>query len=433
MELNQAQKSRSSILRPQTHALALEPRIMFDGAAATAADQHQNNDTAHANTPASADPATRSAATAAPIAAGANSTASTPAPTAQAPALNLVVIDARVDGREQLQANLPAGSRLLVVDNQTDGLAAISAALAELGHVDSIQIFSHGASGQFTLGSTTLNATTLESSAQVLSSWRAELNAGADIQLYGCNVGAGNAGQTLVNELARLTGADVGASSDATGSAQAGGNWTLEVVSGAVDKPLALGAEAVSAYAGLLLDAAPLATIDATGSDVLLGDSVSFVVNFTNTTTQVGFAPYIDLYLPATGKDGDDGVTFGSASYLGQTLTAITVTFDPAGNATHPLARDANGKPIVITAASVGMQPGDKMIVLSLPYGSVASDQPVIPINVTLKLSNFADTSYSNGAPNLDVKVRGGFELGNDALNNPAQDPSLALGALDTF
>ncbi|HJS34087.1 MAG TPA: DUF4347 domain-containing protein, partial [Pseudoxanthomonas sp.] len=408
---------------------------MFDGAAATAADQHHNNDDTSTSNPASsADPATRTPASAAPNATAANAAASTPsAPAAQAPTLNLVVIDARVEGREQLQANLPAGSQLLVVDNQTDGLAAISAALAELGRVDSIQIFSHGASGQFTLGSTFINAATLASSGDVLSSWRAELNPGADIQLYGCDVGAGNAGQTLVNELARVTGADVGASADATGSALAGGNWALEVVSGTIDKPLALGAEAVSAYSGLLADAAPVATIDAAGADVLLGTQANFVVNFSNGSTQVGFAPYIDLFLPATGKDGNDGVTFGSASYLGQGLTAITVTFDAAGNATHPLARDANGNPRIITAASVGMRAGDQMIVISLPYGSVASDQPVIPINVTVNLSNLADTSYSDASPDLGIKVRGGFEFGNDALNNPTQDPSLVGAALDTF
>ncbi|MBS0453792.1 MAG: VCBS domain-containing protein [Proteobacteria bacterium] len=419
-------QARDSILRPRAHALALEPRIMFDGAAATAADQHHNQDTPASTAGATADPATRSAESAAPAAAAGNASApAAPAPTAQAPALNLVVVDSRVEGRDALTANLPANSRLLVIDTQTNGLAAISAALAELGHVDSIQIFSHGTSGQFTLGNATLTADSLQANAAMLTAWRGELNAGADIQLYGCDIGAGTPGRALVNELSYLTGADVGASSDATGSASAGGNWNLEVVSGVIDKPLALGAEAAASFTGLLADAAPTVTLDSGGSDVLLGNQAQFTVNFTNGSTQVGYAPFIDVFLPATGKDGNDGVTFASASYLGQTLTPSVVTFDANGNATHPLARDANGNPVVITAASVGMRAGDQMVVISLPYGSVANDQPVIPINVRVNLSNLADTAYSNGNPDLGIAVRGGFEFGNDALNNPKQDPSL--------
>ncbi|MDM0114790.1 VCBS domain-containing protein [Variovorax sp. J22R133] len=388
---------------------------MFDGAAATAVDHHHDND-AGATAPAGpVDLAARAPATAAPAA----------APTVQPPTLNLVVVDSRVENREQLTAKPPTDTKVLVVDTRTNGLAAISAALAELGHVDSIQIFSHGASGQFTLGNATLDRDALRDAATVLSSWHAQLNAGADIQLYGCDIGAGPAGQALVAQLAQLTGADVGASSDATGSTAAGGNWNLEVVSGVIDKPLAIGAEASAAYAGLLANAAPTVALDSGGSDVLLGEQASFTVNFSNNSAQVGYAPFIDVFLPATGKDGNDGVTFASATYLGQTLGANVVTFDANGNATHPFARDANGNPVIVTAASVGMRAGDLMVVISLPYGSVANDQPVIPVNVTVNLSNLADTAYSNGNPDLGIAVRGGFELGNDALFNPKQDPSL--------
>ena len=436
MEILQGRQGSSSILRPRAHALALEPRIMFDGAAATAADQHHadasGSDGAVARPASTPDAASRAASSAAPAAAGSSAAATPPAPAPQAPTVNLVVVDARVEGREQLTAGLPDTTRLLVVDNQADGLAAISAALAELGRVDSIQIFSHGSAGQFTLGNSTIDAGSLQCAANLLASWHAELSPGADIQLYGCDIGAGDAGQNLVREMARLTGADVGASSDATGNAAAGGNWNLEVASGILDKTLALNAESVSAYASLLDNAAPTVAIGSGGADVLLGDQLSFVVNFTNaSTTQVGFAPYIDLFLPATGKDGNDGVSFMSASYLGQALVGQVLTFDAAGNATHPFARDASGNPVIVNAASVGMRPGDQMVVISLPYGSVASDQPVIPVNVTLRLSNLADTAYSDGSPDLGITARGGFQFGNDALNNPKQDPSL-IGALSS-
>src|SRR5262249_34365582 len=168
-----------------------------------------------------------------------------------------------------------------------------------------IQIFSHGASGQFTLGSRTLSSDNIAAAGDLLAGWRAELKPGADIQVYGCNVGAGAPGQALVTALARWTGADVGASSDNTGGAAPGGNWTLEVRSGNVDKAIALSGSAIAGYDGLLADAAPTVSFATGSTQVLLGDNFTFTVNFTNPSTQIGFAPYIDLFLPATGKDGD--------------------------------------------------------------------------------------------------------------------------------
>ena len=51
---------------------------------------------------------------------------------------------------------------------------------------------------------------------------------GGDILLYGCDVAANAHGQKLVEEIHELTGADVAASTDETGSAALGGNWVLE-------------------------------------------------------------------------------------------------------------------------------------------------------------------------------------------------------------
>ncbi|OBY88783.1 adhesin [Pseudomonas sp. AU11447] len=414
-------KYRSKLFQPAAHALALEQRILFDGAAAAAVDQQHHDSSAGAEAKDTAKPAT---------AVEARAQAAAPA---QAAPRNLVVIDARLENRDQLAANLPVGTTALVVDAGQDAIAAISSALAQLGKVDSIQIFSHGATGQFTLGNQTFTSQSVDQLGDRLSAWRGELNAGADIQLYGCDVGAGSAGQALVNELARWTGADVGASSNATGSTSAGGDWNLEVRAGDVDKTIALSASTLVDFQGLLANASPTVAMGSGGSAVRLGDQFTFDVIFSNPSTQVGYAPYIDLFMPATGRDGNDGASFISATYLGQAVKSTVLTFGADGNVTHPFAKDANGNALVINAASVGMKPGDQMIVLQLPYGSVTNGQPAIDILVTAQLSNLADTSYSDGAPNLTINARGGFEYGNDSLNNPTQDPSLVESALHSF
>ncbi|BCQ27488.1 hypothetical protein NK8_56770 (plasmid) [Caballeronia sp. NK8] len=311
-------------LRPRSEALALEQRILFDGAAASAADHQHHSDPAHA------------AATSEPAAAPEvrPSTTAPPAPVAAPPAApavtprNLVVVDSRVENGGELLAQAPAGTQVLVVQPGQDAVGAISAALAGMGHADSVQIFSHGAAGQFTLGNQTFTSTTLVQMADALGTWRSHLNRDADIELYGCDIGAGDAGKALVQTLASATGTTVGASDDATGSATLGGDWTLEVTSGTLDKPIALSAYALAHYDHLLADASPTVTLATTTQDVLLGNQFSFGVSFTNTSTQVGFGPYVDLLMPSTGRDGNDGVTFVSASYLGQAVTAFTITFD---------------------------------------------------------------------------------------------------------
>lgn len=410
--------SRSSHFRPQRHALALEPRILFDGAAATAAADSQHSDPA---APDDASPhATQTEAR----------PASEAAPSA---ARSLLVLDSRIDNREQLLAQLPGNVTAIVVNGGEDGLAAISAALAQLGKVDSIQVISHGAAGQFTLGNRTVSADNVDQLGQTFQQWRANLNQGADIQLYGCSVGAGEAGKTLVSELARWTGADVGASNNDTGSSAAGGDWVLETRVGNLDKAIALSASALAGFDGLLADAAPTVSLPSAGSDVLLGDTFNFTVNFNNASGQVGYAPFINLFMPSTGKDGDDGVRFISANYLGQNLVTHVVTFDAAGNATHPLAKDASGNPLSISAGSFGLRAGDQLVVVELPFASVSIDQPVIPVQITASLSNLADTNFSNGSPDLTIRASGGFQFGNDALDNPTNDPSLIGSGSSAF
>ncbi|MEG0007306.1 MAG: VCBS domain-containing protein [Aeromonas sp.] len=399
-----------SILRPQHQMLALEPRILFDGAAAVAAE-HQTQDAQHeqGDAPAHGEPAQTT------------------------PPRHLLVIDTRIEQAQPLTEHLDANTSLLLIDKQADALAAITAKLSQLGQVDSIQILSHGSAGQFTLGNRTLTADNLASVGQQLQGWQSHLSPDADIQLYGCRVGAGDAGKALVSALAQWTGADVAASSDDTGASSKGGDWDLEVSTGLIDQPLALDRATAQGYDRLLANASPTSSLTQSSADVLLGDEVQFTVNVSNNTSQTGYAPYLDIYLPSTGKDGDDGLTFTQASYLGQVLKTHSVIFDASGNATHPLAVDSSGNPLIIRAADVGLRAGDTLVVVELPFASVSQGQPDIPILISARLSNLADTSFSAATPELTIGVRSGFQYGNDALNNPQDDPTLVESTVHSF
>ncbi len=167
--------------------------------------------------------------------------------------------------------------------------------------------------------------------------------------------------------------------------------------------------------------AQPVATASvAPPSAAFAGESMTFPVSFDNTGTATGYGPFIDLVLPATGADGagsaaDDGITFVSATYLGQPVTSVVRTFNTSGQATHPYAVDTAGNALIVTGT-----PGDQLVVLRLPSGSVTAAQPEAVVQVTTALSNFADT----GTP-LAIRARGGFQFGADPLNNPPADPSI--------
>ena len=85
------------------------------------------------------------------------------------------------------------------------------------------------------MGSTVLTRSNLPDYSQQLRAIDARLTATGDMLLYGCNVAQGNEGQAFVNALAALTGSDVAASTDATGSALVGLNSVLETQTGTVE------------------------------------------------------------------------------------------------------------------------------------------------------------------------------------------------------
>lgn len=160
----------------------------------------------------------------------------------------LVFIDAGVSEQETLLNALAPDTEAIVLDGDRDGIDQIIEAIAGRTDIDSIHIVSHGSSGRVQLGTTQLDTETLDA---YLPQWRilrAALSEGADILLYGCNVGSSDTGMTFLQRLAELTGADIAASNDLTGNADLNGNWTLEVSTGNIEAPFPFQSEAIAAY-----------------------------------------------------------------------------------------------------------------------------------------------------------------------------------------
>ncbi|SKB15165.1 hypothetical protein PL11201_70012 [Planktothrix sp. PCC 11201] len=148
---------------------------------------------------------------------------------------NIAFIDSNIHDYQDLVKGLQPNTDIWVLDSLQDEVIQITQVLSSLSDIKSLSIFSHGSDGHLQLGTTDLNLNNLGNYADALTNWRGALTEDADILLYGCNVAASQAGQDFVQQIDQLTGADVGASKDLTGSASVGGNWNLEFLTGAIE------------------------------------------------------------------------------------------------------------------------------------------------------------------------------------------------------
>lgn len=219
-----------------TTLLALEPRFMFDGAAVGDAHDALANDPVDQPTPAESE-SPSPADDAGPV--------TTDAPARQ----EIVFVDSSVTGYEALAAAVRDGVETVVLDGDRDGLAQIAAHLDGRSGIDAIHIIGHGGAGEQRIGTTELNADTLASRADTLAAIGAALSAEGDILLYGCRVADGD-GRVFIDDVARLTGADIAASDDVTANAAQGGDWVLEDQTGAIEADRPFDAERLAGFTG---------------------------------------------------------------------------------------------------------------------------------------------------------------------------------------
>ena len=159
----------------------------------------------------------------------------------------LVFISDNVADYEKLIADLQRGDdnriiETVLLDSDLDGIAQVSEILSERSDLAAVHFITHGSDGQINLGSNSLNSATLQQNSDAVAGWGNALIENGDILFYGCNIAAGNDGQGLLNKISVLTGADVAASNDATGSDAQGGDWNLEYAAGSIETALAVSA-----------------------------------------------------------------------------------------------------------------------------------------------------------------------------------------------
>lgn len=327
----------------------------------------------------------------------------------------LVVVDARVDNYENLLVDMPSNVTVLVVGTDEDGLVAIRDELASGSQTfGAIHIISHGTSGSFTLGTDTVDSSSLSSHSETLQGWAQYLTEDADILLYGCDTAEGSEGQDFLQELSHITGADVAASTDATGASDQGGNWVLEAQVGVIEAGVVLNAAATDGYAGLLAATSVVdsnaASTRTTPEDTPLaitgvqvnGDASTDVITLSVVTSGGVSSLGVTTGLSFTGANGSDSYSItGTIADVNIALGSLTYT--PELNQNSSTAGFTPSIEFNVTAGGAGSVIVDNIAVTAV------NDAPDLSTQVDLVVSEGASASFS-----LDQLATSGAALDAD-------------------
>lgn len=160
----------------------------------------------------------------------------------------IVFIDSRVPDLQSIIAAAQPGVKVVVLSASESGVSQMAKALEGEHGLTSISVVSHGDKGVLLLGNGPLFTGNIEQHQTELQAIGAALGPDGDLQLYGCDVGAGEVGAQFMQALSDATGADVAASNDSTGGSGKAGDWDLEVSTGQVEAPVALNVQALAGY-----------------------------------------------------------------------------------------------------------------------------------------------------------------------------------------
>ncbi|MCA9423135.1 MAG: DUF4347 domain-containing protein, partial [Nitrospira sp.] len=258
-----AKKKRKSIPIQEPHItgltgtfIALEPRILFDGAAlATGAEVVQDTTNQDQNNIPSSEGEASTDST------GTNTDSSDQdafwssglSPSSISDRKEVVFIDTRVESYQTLMDGIDPAAEVILLDARRDGIEQIAEALEGRSDIDAIHLIGEGTEAEMHLGATFLTKNLISGRyANLFTQIGQSLSAEADLLIYGCNFGRGAGGLSAIQALADLTGADIAASTDRTGHVSEYANWKLEVSTGFIETSIIIGQATQAAWEGVL-------------------------------------------------------------------------------------------------------------------------------------------------------------------------------------
>ncbi|MCW9025537.1 MAG: DUF4347 domain-containing protein [Gammaproteobacteria bacterium] len=198
-------------------------------------------------------------------------------------------------------------TQIFVLDSTRDGLEQITEVLAQFEDISAVHVLSHGAAGYLRLGNSTINQSNLNNYQNQLRQWGNSLTESADVLLYGCDVANGQSGVDFVTRISAMTGADVAASTDASGGAN--GDWVLEHTNGDIEANALF--TSANDYQHVLADIIGAADVDDTLVSLSENDTLTGLTG--NDTYQFADGWGTDTVVEATGE-GIDTLDFSAVT-----------------------------------------------------------------------------------------------------------------------
>ncbi|NEQ71128.1 MAG: DUF4347 domain-containing protein, partial [Symploca sp. SIO2D2] len=336
-------------------------------------------------------------------------------------------------GEDAYQAFLYGGKQgtisQVVTHEEGEGINTVTRRLAAIanqgGKVSAIHLLTEGNEGNFWLGRDYVDAENIGEYQEELQQWNAALTAGADILLYSCFTALGVTGEQLITSLAQLTGADVAASTDLTGSDALGGDWVFEKQVGTIETGLGFESQVLADFTG------KLQVFTAGNANDLIahittanGNNEADTINLTGDITLMAVDNNIDGAngLPSILADGGNKLTIDGMGFTiarGATAPNFRLLHIAAGaelevNNTTLSSGVADGAAFNIVSRGGGiLNRGTLTLTNSTVSGNTANDGGGIYNAASLTLNN---SIVSNNTANFDGG--GIFNIGTVNLSN---------------
>jgi len=317
---------------------------------------------------------------------------------------------------------------------EADGVRQISDVLALRNDISAVHLLTHGTDGKVALGNTTLDLDSLQRDADTIRGWGQALTAGADLLVYGCDVAATDSGRSLMEALAQITGADVAASVDRTGSPALDADWDLEYLLGEVDTPSVVEQQAAMTWYGVLApgDLPPAVAFPGAGLNYSAG-SAPRLLNPGTTVTDPDSLDFDSGTFTAqviSGGNADDRLTvrnFGSGpGQIGLSGSNVTYGGVMIGSAAGGIGA---GSPLVVSFNANATPAAAQALARNITYSSVSA-APVGASRTVQFVVADGDGGVSNPATML-VTIQGAVAA-PPVATGPASDTGtdFAIGVL---
>ncbi|WP_232279989.1 Ig-like domain-containing protein [Shewanella denitrificans] len=251
----------------------------------------------------------------------------------QEQAREVVIIDESVDDRAVFYRDLKPGVVIHEMNLSSNGLEQLGDILKDYKNIEALHVISHGSDGEIKLGNSVINQQVLQNNPHLFNQLKQNLSPRADILFYGCNLASGEKGEALLAYISTALDADVAASNTPTGHAQFGGDWVLEVSTGAIEHRLPFSAPALANWQHVL------PTFDGDGGSLSganyieadNGDGITMTATFNGDTADVA-------------DGGNGGGSSGNVFYgVGATATSVQVSFSSPVNISSFVYFEADG------------------------------------------------------------------------------------------